>query len=296
MANTEWLTACLLVLAVTLPHPLGLMALGLLPWANQKNIVLVALVSLTGLSRIQWHDCPWLIGPSIFFLTYLTATKRLKLFWRHCVSIPLQFGKNRKLNRNSNISLLRAWIWEAAPFLAIANLHSPWLIVLLGMVLLMLATKQIVPHHYLALSPVIAFAIIPSALPAALIAFLLVWLFRSFSIWRHPSQLYLRTFFGANGAHYGQILEDADTCEEWLRKNTKPDEVIWVNGMENQIYLNAGRKSWGIMVPELTGFPAGKPPRVVVHCAGSADKSFDYTDYEPQVISRLGSYTLLVRK
>jgi len=79
--------------------------------------------------------------------------------------------------------------------------------------------------------------------------------------------------------------------------NTTPDEVIWVNGYENQIYLNTKRKAWRIEIPELSGFPDGEPPRVIVHSAQTA-KSFNYDGpgYETEMISNMGYYTLVVKK
>ncbi len=122
----------------------------------------------------------------------------------------------------------------------------------------------------------------------------LVWCLRDGLIWYRPDLIYRVTFGSAQG-DYGTVMKDADTLEAWIMKNTKPDEVIWVNGMENQIYLNTLRKAWRIEIPELMGIPEGDKPRVIVHCAQSF-KEFDYEGYEPELTSRIGLFTLMVRQ
>jgi len=97
--------------------------------------------------------------------------------------------------------------------------------------------------------------------------------------------------------NYETRLADAAPIEKWLRENTAENEVIWVNGMENQIYLNALRRPWRIEIPELLGVPDGDPPRVIVHC-GESFKKFDYEkwDYETVQISNMGFFTIVKRE
>ena len=125
------------------------------------------------------------------------------------------------------------------------------------------------------------------------VALALVWLLRDGLVWLKPLSIYPVTF-----PNYGNLLADAKSIEAWIIENTKPDEVIWVNGFENQIYLNTLRRAWRIEIPELEGVPDGDPPRIVVHSAQTAKKAFDYAKYgyETVIMSNMGHYTLVERK
>ncbi len=174
------------------------------------------------------------------------------------------------------------------------------MLVLAVMVVGTILTKQITPQHFIPFALPIAMSARPDALPMALVAWLIVWALRSRLAWQFPAQIYALTFSYAGKGDYGVMLKDADSIEAWLRDNTKPDEEIWVNGMENQIYLNAMRKPWYLNIPELTTVPEGTPPRIVVHCANSALKNFNYDKwgYMPALTadpSRLGLFTILER-
>lgn len=120
--------------------------------------------------------------------------------------------------------------------------------------------------------------------------------YRDGIIWLRPELIYTLTFPG-----YGPMIEDAKSIERWIMDNTKSDEKIWVNGMENQIYINTMRKAWRIEIPELEGVPEisvyGDYPHVIVHCSQSA-KKFDYEGlgYETETMSNLGHFVLLVKK
>lgn len=320
MANTEWLSLLIITLAVTaagLVEPLSMafpitpmyaelargaawFLLGMLPWVNQKNLLLIpalviATMGLQGL-RPELENVFFLSLPSLLILPYIYLTGRLTKLWHYCFTLPKEFGKKRSLKLNTEFPILRGWIFEAAPFIAIMDLNSPWTIIFAAMVLLMLASKQIVPHHFILLSLPIALGISHISTFPAFIAYAIVLSTRSLYAWKLPNSLYALTFGNAT-TNYGMMLEDADTIENWIRESTKADEVIWVNGMENQIYINTMRKAWQINIPELTSLPSGEPPRVVVHCPQSGIRSFEYEKYgyAPQVISRLGLYVLMVR-
>lgn len=125
------------------------------------------------------------------------------------------------------------------------------------------------------------------------IAVFLIWIPRDGICWWRQDLIYKFTFGGGN-ADYGTMMADAHKIEAWIRENTATDELIWVNGMENQIYLNTHRKAWRLEIPELEGVPEGETPRVIVHCHQSC-KKFDYTGYRSEVISTIGLYTLMVK-
>ncbi len=172
------------------------------------------------------------------------------------------------------------------------------MLVLAVMVVGTLLTKQITPQHFIPFALPIAMSARPECLPMALVAWLIVWALRSRLAWQFPAQIYALTFSYAGKGDYGLMLKDADSIEAWLRENTKPDEEIWVNGMENQIYLNCMRKPWSLYIPELTTLPEGTPPRIVVHCAGSANRNFNYDKWGYMPVgdpSRMGMFTILER-
>ncbi len=125
------------------------------------------------------------------------------------------------------------------------------------------------------------------------LAFFIVWAVRDGICWYRPELIY-RVTFGSGQGDYGTMMNDARHIEAWLIVNTAKDEIIWVNGAENQIYLNVLRKPWRIEIPEIKGLPDGEPPRCIVHCSQSAQE-FDYTGYEPKLVSVIGLYTLMVK-
>lgn len=299
MANTEWLTISLIAPCLCIHGaPLSWCLLGFLPWANQKNVLLIIPLAWTLSLGLSW-DSLYLLLPSATILLYLFATKRLAKAFYWFWLMPAQFGATRtfKVNTLSAARLLIPCIALCAPFIATMEVNR-WAVVALCVLAVMALSKQIVPHHFLLL----AFPIALSARPGicTILAVLLVWIPRDGICWWNASLTY-RFTFGGGGGDYGALLADAGKIERWLRDNTPTEEVIWVNGMENQIYLNANRRAWRIEIPELQGtpqrvlfgYPHGKP-RYIVHCAASA-KKFDYEGYEPKMISTSGQFTLLVR-
>jgi hypothetical protein len=123
-------------------------------------------------------------------------------------------------------------------------------------------------------------------------ALFIVWALRDGLCLYRPSITYPTTF-GGPGGHYGQMLDDAAKIVAKIPKGS----TIWVNGMENNVYLQADARAVRIEIPELPGVPDFKDsaPLYIVHCATSA-KAFDYKDYEPVEISNLGLFTLMQRK
>ena len=299
MANTEWLTVALICLAMALPAPLSWCCLGLMPWANQKNALIIPSLALAlGLHPLSWA-CLFLFASSVVILSYLYATKRLELFIHWCWFVPALFGANRTWKRNtlSASRLLIPCVALMAPLVAVMS-WGPWALVALSVVAVMVWSKQIVPHHFILLALPVAMS--AHVGPFALAALALVWIPRDGICWWRPDLTYRFTFSLAGG-DYGQMIADLNKIEKFLRENTPADEVIWVNGFENQVYLNTMRRAWRIEIPELPGHPAGDPPRYIVHCNSSAkrgDGSFDYEawNYEPAMISTSGEFTLLLRR
>lgn len=299
MANTEWLTVALLSLSMTFSQSHGWeswawMTLGLLPFVNQKNALLLVPVAW-GLSlNPSPTNLAALCIPGMLILVYLTLTKRLVEFYVWCVAIPAAFGKRRtfKTNTLGHSKYLLPCLFLLAPFIASMDWHSRWTVVLACMVAVTLWSKQTVPHHFILFTFPVAMAAHPT--PMTFAAFFIVWAVRDGITWYKPELIYRVTFGGASG-DYGSMIRDARHIEDWLRKNTGPDEIIWVNGAENQIYLNTMRKPWRIEIPEIKGLPDGEAPRCIVHCSQSAQE-FDYTGYTPELVSVVGLYTLMVRK
>ncbi len=115
-------------------------------------------------------------------------------------------------------------------------------------------------------------------------AFLVMWAFRDLVIWMRPELIYNVVFPG-----YGEMLAEGARVAGMI--DATRDEKIWVNGMENNIYLAANRKAWSLMIPERTEIPTGEPPKWIVHCAGAVE--FDYKDYENEY---MGKYMSLMRR
>ena len=292
MANTEWLTVTLMASCCILPAPLQWIVLGLLPWANQKNVFLVLLLAWALHLPLSW-DCLYLCVPSVIILSYLYATDRLEDFLHWCWFVPATFGVDRTFKRNtlSAARLLIPCVALLAPFIAVMGVDR-WAALALVVFLVMVWSKQVVPHHFL----LVAFPVAMSAAPVALtwVAFLCVWIPRDGICWWNPAITYKFVFSG-NGGDYGSMMADLAKIEKWIRENTPANAVIWVNGIENQVYVNALRKAWRIEIPELKGLPEGDAPRWIVHCV-SGSKKFDYTGYEAEVISTSGNFSLMVKR
>jgi len=297
MANTEWLTVLLLsVVAATSHHPwsmpLAWIALGLLPWANQKNVLLIpVMIFATGLS---WNGLPLLVLPTALCLLYITLTGRFRHFLKWAWTIPAQFGKTRTLRRNTlgHLHLLKPGLFLMLPF--IATMQGPWVLVLLAMVTLALLSKQVMPHHFLLFALPVALGSAPSATTWA--AFGIAWVLLEAVAWVKPSIVYPLTFADPGGNHYGMVLQDAEWVTRWLDENEPNEDTIWVNGMENNVYLHSGRKAWAIIVPELRETPQGLPPRIIVHCRGSVEFDYDAHGYEMVDSSPLGGLVIMRRK
>lgn len=297
MANTEWLTVLLLAVttsAASTPWatPLAWIALGLLPWANQKNLLLIPVMILaTGLS---WNGWPLLVAPTLLGIAYLGMTGRLKSLVRWTWTIPAQFGKTRTLRRNTlgHLHLLKPGLFLMLPF--IATMQGPWVLVLLAMVALALLSKQVMPHHFLLLAFPISMGAQPTLMAGA--AFGIAWILIEAAAWIVPANVYALTFADPGGAHYGMVLKDAEWVTRWLDENEPNEDTIWVNGMENNVYLHSGRKAWAIIVPELRETPQGLPPRIIVHCRGSVEFDYDAHGYEMVDSSPLGGLVIMRRK
>jgi len=291
MANTEWLTVALWAGAIVAPEPMAWGLLGLTPWANQKNLLLIVPVALAlGLS-VSPIGLIALASPSIVLGAFLLLTGRARKALAWCYLLPKEFGKRRtfKVNTLSASRLLIPALALLAPVLASLTANY-WALAALAYALVSLASKQIVPHHFIGLAFLLALASEPTAFTIG--ALLLVWGLRDGLCLYEPKIVYPTTF-GGPGGHYGQMLGDAEKIAAKIPKG----ETIWVNGMENNVYLQAEAKAVRIEIPELPGVPdfsKGKP-EYIVHCATS-HKAFDYEGYEPIEISNLGLFTLMQRR
>lgn len=299
MANTEWLTVTLLALSVAIStglptHPeLAFLVLGLLPWANQKNALLIAPVAWAlGLTLSTTHFLA-LCGPSVLFGAYLVLTGRAKTFWQHCFVAPSKMGKARTLKQNTlgHLHLLKPGIILMAPFIATMDFSSPWAAIFFLCIGISVWSKQIVPHHYLLWAFPLALASRPGI--GAFVAFAIVWAFRDLAIWLRPSNIYRITFGGAQG-DYGMRLEDGEWVAHWLRERGAKE--IWVNGMDNNIYLSGPFKAWNMVVPEWTEKFEGKPPKYIVHGPGAIEFDYDGNGYQMVESTSRGSYILMERK
>lgn len=285
MANTEWLTALLGALAIALPGYWKLIPLFLMPFVNQKNVLAV----LFGLVMIGDAKAWMLAGiPAGVGATWLFISPNA---YNWVFVKPAQFGKVRNFKTHVAWALLVGFALECAPFVASIPISKLPLLALT--IAFIFAFKQVMPHHFILLAAVIGYLSEPTV--STFIAWAIAttaalgWL-----AWLKPNEIYAITF-GTPKANYGFMLADMKECERWILANTKQDEIIWVNGMENQVYLNTMRKAWRINIPELTDSPEGIAPRVIVHCQQSAVK-FDYAGYSPVVISSRGLYTVMVKQ
>jgi hypothetical protein len=296
MAQTEILAVALGSLAISLPSPWNFLAVGLMPWANQKNVVLAGLL-------LWFMPRPWvsqeviaLAWPSLAIGLYVVSTGRLKDAKTWLWDVPKGFGKTRtwKANVLSARSLLVPCVMLFAVPVATMGERWEWVAIALIVAGGMVLSKQIVPHHFLLLAFPVALGSNMGLL--AWLAYFMVAGWRDLTAWLKPELTYRIAFPG-----YREMLEEAGEIEQWIRANTKPDEVIWVDGMENQIYFNTGRKAWRIEIPELPGIPSGEAPRVIVFCQSGKRKPngnamFDYSDYKTELISQGGRFVLMVKK
>lgn len=297
MANTEWLTALLWALAFATRDmgALPWLFLGLTPWANQKNALLVPILAWC-LSLPLTASGLGLLGiPSVVLFGHLIITSRGKKFLAWCVAIPGEFGKKRTFKRNvlSASRLLIPCLALLAPVIAGQD-GGRWAWASLAYFALMLSSLQIVPHHFIGLAFLLAMGCTGS--PAVILGLLAVWALKDGLCLWEPAIIYPSTFGGGN-VHYGMMLDDGGKIAAIVAAKTEPGEAIWVNGMENNIYFQANRPAWRVEIPELPGAPLGEPPRYIVHCTQSA-KPFDYDGlgYEPIEVSNLGLFTLMRRK
>jgi len=229
---------------------------------------------------------------------YLALTGRAKKFFKWVFVAPSKMGKDRRFFVHTNIPILWGPICEMSVMLAVASTGNLWLLVLLSMVAVAVAAKQVVPHHLILFCLPLAMLAEPG--PLTFGAFILIWATRSLHLWRKPIKTYPATFFDTDNpaAEYGMVLNDSAEIEDWIRENTNPNEPIWVNGMENHIYLYANRKSVQINIPEFLDKPK-ITPRVIVHSLSGDLKlahELEATTHKVITVSKRGLYTLLVRK
>lgn len=300
MANTEWLTALLWAMAflasqAAWSHPLAWLFLGLTPWANQKNALLVPVVAWALMLPFSLTGMALFFVPSVMVGIWFGQTGRLQKFWAWSVQIPSEFGKKRTFKRNvlSASRLLIPCLALLAPVIAGQD-GSRWAWVSLAYFALMLSSLQVVPHHFIGLAFLLVMGC--TVTPAVVLGLLAVWALKDGLCLWEPSIIYPSTFGGGN-VHYGMMLDDGGKMAAMVAARTEPGEAIWVNGMENNIYFQANRPAWRVEIPELPGIPLGEPPRFIVHCTQSA-KAFDYEGlgYEPLEVSNMGLFTLMRRK
>jgi len=297
MANTEWLTVTVLALASALQGVQGFtewrwMLLGLLPFINQKNaLLLVPVAWALGLNPTPTNLAALCI-PGMLILAHLTLTGRLKTFLHHTWTMPNRMGKGRTLKQNTlgHLHLLKPGLILMAPFLACMDWHSPWAVVLVCVVGVSLWSKQIVPHHFILWAFPLAMACEPTVM--TFVAFALVWAFRDLAIWLRPENIYKITF-GAPQGDYGMRLDDGEWVANWLKLHNVTE--VWVNGMDNNVYLQAGVKAWNLVVPEWTEPFEGLPPKVIVHCPGNVAFDYDAHGYSVTDSSPKGMYIISER-
>lgn len=295
MANTEWLTAALWALAgMAAPGPWAWLFLGLTPLANQKNVLLIVPVALALGLPFQPTTPAVLAFPSLAVVAWLSLTGRLSKAVHWCWMVPKKFGKARtfRINTLSAQHLLKPGILLMVPLLATADVTSWWFGVFVAVVGVSVLSKQIVPHHYLAWAYPLAMAANPGV--GSVLAFGAVWVMRDLLPYLKPETLYAVAFPYRDGRNYGDVLADGAEVVAWLKEHAKGEDTIWVNGWENQIYLEAGKKAWQVNVPELTDAPEGITPRVIIHCANGA-VPFDYDGYEHKMMTTNGFHVILKR-
>ena len=297
MANTEWMTASLWAAALAVPwEEAKWFLIGATLLVNIKNALLLAPVALA-LGLLFTPISPavlWGVIPLMLAFTFLLLTGRAGIAYQWVFKTPRTMGKARTLRINtlSSFHLLKPGLYVFAPFLASMDYTSPWALVALSVVAVAILSKQIVPHHFILLALPVAMAWAPSV--GSLFAFAIVFGMREIIPYLNPATMYQVTFAGKQGGHYGLNLDDGAYVTNWLKANTDPSETIWINGWENQIYLNANRAAWQIQVPELLDPPKGQPPRVIVHCQGAIE--FDYAGYDVAEVSPGRTLTIMTRE
>jgi hypothetical protein len=132
--------------------------------------------------------------------------------------------------------------------------------------------------------------------PLFFAAWAILFLLQDWAIWVKPELLYPATFPFRNSSlrDYGQLLDDADEVVEWLKGNTEESEAVWVNGIENSIYLQANRRAALMSICEAPNELPDPMPRVIVHSPTAQE--YNYEHYEHQLLSPRGLYSVWTRK
>jgi hypothetical protein len=242
---------------------------------------------------------------SLSFL-YMALTGRLKIYWNYVFVMMRHFGKVRRLLSHTDIPLIKKSIGiELLPFIACMDWRSEWSWLSVLWVGLCVASKQVVPHHLILLIPLIALA--GHLTPMVLVAYMLTLCFRNLILWKKPEWLYSATFGDPlRGTDYGMMLKDSEAVSRWILSETKPDETIFINGIDNEIYTNTGRKAWFMTLPEYWELPMDSiPPRVIVHCAMAnkattwwyeSQEAMQRWGWKLELVSPLGLFSVLSRK
>ncbi len=201
-----------------------------------------------------------------------------------------------RANTLSTLHLLLPFLIKFALILTILDWRSPWFVVLMVVIGLTITAKQIVPHHFILWTLPLALASHPTVL--FFVAWVILWLIQDFSIWKNPKLIYPLTFRFRNNQvkDYGQLLDDADQVIAWVKANTKEGEAIFVNGFENNLYLECNRPASNMLICEAVGHEEIELPRVYLHSAGTATLEFDLSNYRHVLISPMGLYTIMVKK
>ena len=303
MANTEWIGVLCIAGAINLHGWPCQLILGMMWIANLKNIPLALCIGLY-LSRGAWpvqveRLLPILFQfiPLILTTAYLFSTGRLKIFWKYVFAMMLWFGKTRTLRQHTDIPLIsKPFGVELLPFIACLDWTNPWSWGVIFWVALSISGKQVVPHHLLMIVPF--FALGCHLTPFMLVACAIAWGFRSYVLWMRPEMIYKLTFGNPlKGTDYGIMLRDAICISDWIKAETKPDEVILVNGIDNNIYTDTGRRAFTLVLPEWWEYPKD-PPRIVVHCYMAnpiTAQFYKAFGYKAVFTSKLGLYTVLER-
>jgi hypothetical protein len=303
MANTEWIGVLCIAGALNLHGWPCQLALGMMWIANLKNIPLALCIGLY-LSGAAWPVSLERLLPILFqFIPlmlstlYLTLTGRLKLFWKYAFTMMLWFGKTRSWRQHIDIPLISKPLGiELLPFFACLDYTNPWAWLAVIWMVICFASKQVVPHHLLMLVPLLALGCHLTGFLIA--AYGITVLLRHYVLWSKPELLYKLTFGNPmKGTDYGIMLKDAQVISEWIKAETKPDEVILVNGIDNNIYTDTGRRAYTLVLPEWWEYPKD-PPRIVIHCFQANPICADFYkkfNYGPVFVSKLGLYTVMER-
>ena len=304
MANTEWIGNLCIAIAINLSGWQSQLILGFMWIANLKFIPFS--IALGG--YWAYKEAGFSIGifsmllqglPFFLAVGYLIITKRLDVFLKYVIVMPKYFGKVRRLFTHTDIPLIkRALGIELLPFISAMDWKSEWTILSAWWMILNVASKQIVPHHLLMLIPLISASV--TLTPMVLAAYTLTLLFRNLVVWKKPELLYAASFGDpVRGTDYGMMLKDSSYISKWILAETKPDETILVNGIDNEIYTHTGRKAYFFVLPEYWALPDNfNPPRVVVHCAMASQHCtwwYPKWDYKAVYISPMGLFTIMVK-